>query len=199
MANILIVVGAIIFLLGIIGLIKIALEPIEKAFGVVFKRKDDFVFYESKEGKELLDREVKILTTASLVFMFLGLLMFGTGMFMKYASHGPNSFFHVEGEDMTDDDSTITNPHASGKTSNGHYIGANGNEYVYYISITGNTIDYNGNLFNSVEEFENYIKGSDKGYTIYLNDDFAVAKTYHEVESILEAGGFMYDTEEEQQ
>jgi len=194
--SILIVVGAILTSLGVFGLLRIAFEPIQKAFEVVFQRRHDHVFYESGVGKDLLERETKILIIVCIVMTVVGLFFIGFGLTFKYANRGYGSLFSENTEGVTSGESSSTNPLAHGLTSAGKYISEDGTEYSYFIRITGNEIFFNNATIGNIEQFKEYIATVDRGITLFIIDDFASSGTYHKVEEILDSYGMIYKVED---
>jgi len=196
LSTILIVVGAILLAIGIFTLIAIMIQPIRTAFGVVFKRRDDYVFYERKEGKALLARETRLLVRISGMFMFLGAVLLLTGIYLRYAPRGNGSLWSENTAGITEGEDFEDNNKAQGKTSDGKYISAEGKEFSYYISVTGTDVYYNGKLIGNIEEFKEYLPSIDRGNTIFLVDDFAASSTYQEVEKLLDQYGMKWDKDE---
>ena len=197
--TIFIIIGVILTAFGVFGLLRIAFEPIHKAIEVVFLRRDDHVFYETGVGKQLLERESRILVIVCVVMIVVGLFFLGFGLTFKYGSRGYDSLLSENNsEGISEGDSSSNNPLAQGMTSSGKkYISEDGKEYSYFIRITGNDIFFNNASVGNVEQFEEYIVNVDRNIAIYIIDDFASSGTYHSVKGILDKYGMTYESEEE--
>ena len=57
----LMIVGVIFALIGFFILLALMFEPVYSMYMVIFRRKDDYVYYETKPGKALLQRNKKSL------------------------------------------------------------------------------------------------------------------------------------------
>ena len=66
---ILIIGGAIAVIYGLIGLVRIAFLPLVRAHQVVFKRKDDYLFYENPAGQRVLKSQIKFLLNIYIVLL----------------------------------------------------------------------------------------------------------------------------------
>lgn len=182
--RILMIVGAASFILGFIGVFNLMIDPIKTMFNVVFKRKDDYVFFETDKGKKLLERQKKSLLTASIFFMVVGSVLFGIGYYMKYGPRGYEGT--VENESETPDEN-INELHVQGLDNEGVYHDKNGIAYSSYIEVVGQEIKHDGQYIGDISAFENYIADEkiSRTKTIYLIDNFAASSTYHRVDKLL--------------
>jgi len=194
--TLLMIVGALIGIPSFFGLMMVMFEPIHSTFQIVFKRVDDYVFYETPHGKKLLQRSKQHLTKSFVFFFVVGVVCFGAGWFLKYGPHGNDSLFsqQVESGTYVGDDS-IQNIQENANKAKGTYVDANGKEYSYFIIISGQNISYNNQRIGGIEEFATFVKTLDRTKSIYIVDDFAVAATYHKVLELLTESGLNYETE----
>ena len=184
--KLLMITGAALFLLGFIGVFNLMIDPIKTMFKVVFKRKDDYVFYESDKGKNLLERQKKNLLTASIFFIVVGGVLFGMGYYLKYGPRGYNGISANENltESPVDETSEL---HVQGLDKEGKYHDKDGKVYSSYIEVTGQEIKHDGQLIGDIQAFEYYINDNkiDRNTMIYLIDNFAASSTYHRVDELL--------------
>ena len=95
---ILIVIGSVLTLLGLIGFIALMIEPFFRALRVVFKREDDYVYYETKPGRALLKKEYSALRNGFLLLFVSGIICLGAGLFLKFSPTGLDSLLSKEVE-----------------------------------------------------------------------------------------------------
>ncbi len=195
-AILLMVVGGILAVLGFLGLTALMVEPLHTMYMVIFKREDDYVYYETKPGKALLQKNKKSLRNSCIFFLIVGILLFALGYFLKFSPRGLDSLFSkpVEnGAQIGDADSQ------RGLNENindaGNYVDEEGNEYYDYLIIRGTTIQYRDTKYQSVGEFEEaleVLRKQNGKRNFYIEDDFASALVYHQVEELIKAGGMEY-------
>ncbi len=183
---ILIIAGFIIGIYGIIGLIRIALLPLVRAHQVVFKRKDDYLFYENETGQRVLKSQMKFLLNIYITSIFVGFLLTITGYYLGFTDHGPDfwlykTFFSSEEAQKSDR-----------INAEGQYISSDGKEYNYYILIRGSDIFFKDELCVDSAALEEKIKGFDRTNTIVIHDDFAVSSAYRLVTGLLDSSGIHY-------
>lgn len=191
--RVLMIAGAALFLLGFIGIFNLMIDPIKTMFRVVFKRKDDYVFYESGKGKILLERQKKNLLTASVFFMVVGGALFGGGYYIKYGPRGYESASENNNVDVAEVSSNEL--FVQGIDKDGIYHDKEGKAYSSYIEISGHEIKHDGQLIGDISAFENYIADNkiDRKTTLYLIDNYAAASTYHWVDELLEEKGIPHN------
>ncbi len=184
--RLLMIAGAALFLLGFIGVFNLMIDPIKTMFKVVFKRKDDYVFYESDKGKNLLERQKKNLLTASIFFMVVGGVLFGIGYYLKYGPRGYDGTSTNENMTETYVDET-SELHVQGLDKEGKYHDKDGKVYSSYIEVTGQEIKHDDQLIGDIQAFEYYINDNkiDRNTMIYLIDNFAASSTFHRVDELL--------------
>lgn len=183
---ILIIAGAIAVIYGLIGLVRIALLPLIRADQVVFKRKDDYLFYENAKGQRVLKSQKKFLLNIYITLVIVGTLFVVTGFYAGFTDHGSDfwlykTLFHSEEAQRNDR-----------ITEDGQYIASDGKAYNYYIMIKGSDIFFGDELCADHAALEDRIKGFDRTNTIVIYDDFAVSSTYHYVIDLLNKSGIQY-------
>lgn len=183
---ILIIAGIAAVIYGLIGLIRIAFLPLVRAHQVVFKRKDDYLFYENARGKRLLRSQTKFLVNIYITLVIVGSLGIITGFYAGFTEHGPDfwlykTLFSAEEEHKNDR-----------INDEGQYIASDGKEYNYYILIRGSDIYFKDELCADNSELEERIKDFDRTNTIVVHDDYAVSSTYHFVVDLLNGSGIHY-------
>lgn len=192
----LMVVGGIFAILGFLILLALMIEPLHTMYMVIFRRKDDYVYYETRHGKALLQREKKSLRSSGFFFLVIGILMFALGYFLKFSPRGLDSLFSKQVDQGTQIGDAV-----SGKgikeavNAAGNYVDEQGEEHYDYLIIHGVTVQYRNEKSETIEEFtttlENLRKQNGKR-EFYLVDDFASARTYHQVEEMITSGGMTY-------
>ena len=183
---ILIIAGAASVLYGLIGVIRIALLPLVRANQVVFKRKDDYLFYENARGRRLLRSQKKFLMNIYLTFIIVGTLIITAGFYSGFTEYGPKfwlyeNFFSLVEEIRSDK-----------ITEDGKYLASDGKEYNYYIFVRGPEIYFGDELCADTDALEDKVKGVDRTNTIVIYDDFAVSSAYHSVIGLLDGLGIQY-------
>ena len=166
----LIVIGVIFIFIGLTGLVMLAVQPIKTAWMVVFKRKDDYLFYETSEkGRALLESQTRAIRDVCIVLLFLGALSVGIALFLNYVPRGTGS------------DETI---HADGIDSNGTYW-ADDVGYGQYIRVCGNNIEINNRKVKGIDELNEILDGIDRSQTILLVDAYASSHTFNAIQESL--------------
>ena len=197
-AVILMVVGGGMTLVGFFGLFALMIEPLYSMFMIIFKREDDYVYYETKPGKELLQRNIKSLRGSCLFLLIMGIICFGVGWFIRFGPRGTDSLLskQVESGAFTGEDD-VNRLDRQVVNAEGNYVDAEGNEHSRYLIIRGTNITYKKEFDGSLEEFMGFVESMDSKHEIFLVDDFASAHTYHKVEELLSSYGFNYEKEGE--
>lgn len=180
---ILIIAGVVAIILGLIGLIRIALLPLVRAHQVVFKRKDDYLFYENAKGQRILKSEKKFLLNIYITLIIVGPLLVITGFYAGFTEHGANfwlykNLFHSEEAQRNDR-----------INEDGQFLASDGKAYNYYIFVRGSNIFFKDELCDDNAALEEKIKGFDRTNTIVVYDDFAVSSVYHYVINLLDKSG----------
>ncbi len=183
---ILIIAGAIAVIYGWIGLIRIAFLPLVRAHQVVFKRKDDYLFYENAKGQRVLKSQKKFLLNIYITMVIVGNLLIITGFYAGFTDHGEDFWLYK----------TLFNSEEAQRndriTEDGQYIASDGKTYNYYILIRGADIYFKDVLCDDYAVLEEKIKGFDRTNTIAIHDDFAVSSAYHFVIDLLDNSGIHY-------
>lgn len=178
---ILMVVGAGLLLVGILFLIRIYLEPIRKAKRVVFKQDMEDYFYENEKGKKLEEESRKTLKTLCMFLVIPGIALFLIGFSIEYMPRGNAPIFAPSAEGMdTGEDSQagVTSEPTGGEAAGG--VPAD-----YSILIKEDVIILNGEAYESVEAFEDAIKGLERGKKVEVKEDYAVSAIYHQVVELI--------------
>ena len=180
-AILLMVIGAILAIAGFLGLLALVIEPLHTMYMVIFKRKDDYVYYETKPGKALLQKNKKSLRGSCIFLLVVGILMFSLGFFLKFSPRGLDSLFSKQVEEGT---------------QIGDYVDEKGEVHSDYLTIHGTTIQYRDKEPETIEEFaitlEDLRKQNGKR-TFYLLDDFAADQTWDQVVQMIKAGGMDWE------
>lgn len=195
-AILLMVVGAILAILGFLGLMALMIEPLYTMYMVIFKRKDDYVYYETKPGKALLQKNKNSLRGSCIFLLIVGILCFGVGWFLKFGPRGTDSLFseQVESGAQVGDDERDQMVRQEINAA-GNYVDAEGEEHYHYIIVKGTNIIYKQEFEGTLEEFTEFVKKMDSKNVIYLVDDFASSYTYHKVQELLKYYGIGMEEE----
>ena len=183
---ILIIAGAASVLCGLIGVIRIAFLPLVMAHQVVFKRKDDYLFYENAKGRRLLKSQKKFLMNIYLTLIITGVLVITAGFYAGFTQNGPDfwlykNFFSLVEEIRSDK-----------ITEDGKYLASDGKEYNYYIFVRGSEVFFGDEPCPDMAILEEKLKSVDRTNTIAVYDDFAVSAAYHSVVDLLDSLGINY-------
>lgn len=169
--TVLTVIGVAFILIGLAGLVMLAVQPIKTAWMIVFKRKDDYLFYETSEkGKALLESQTRAVRDVCIVFIIMGTLSVGAALFLMYVPRGTGS---DEGA------------HADGIDSSGTYWSEDVG-YECYIRVTGTTIELNRKKLKGIDELQGILDGTDRSQTILLVDAYASSNTFHAIQEELD-------------
>ncbi|MBO4291397.1 MAG: hypothetical protein J5898_05770 [Lachnospiraceae bacterium] len=189
-AILLMVLGAVLALIGFLGLAALMIEPLYSMYMIIFKREDDYVYYETKPGKALLQRNKANLRGSCIFLLVVGVLCFGVGWFLKFGPRGTDSLFSAQVESGANKGDDQIQGLQNGKiNADGNYVDGEGEEHREFVVVEGTTVRYRDEFSGTAEEFEDYLKQKDIRQTVYLIDKYAVSGTYHKVEALLEKYG----------
>ena len=189
---ILCVFGIILVVFALVGFIRLLLLPYTRINEVVFKREDDFLKYETRDGKKYFKRNLKEAIWIYVIVMVIGVSSFFLGIYFGHAAKGDSFWFYkqIYGEDNSAD-------HWDKITDDGKFISDDGTEYTYFIIVTGSEYDFCGKSCADYEELSMNVQEIRRDNTIILIDSFAVSSAYHQAERLLTELGIKYETEEE--
>ena len=191
-ARLLMVFGGILAVAGFLGMGALILEPLYSTYNIIFKRKGDYVKYETEEGKNLLRRRKTALLGACLFLLVTGLLMFGGGWFLKYGPRGTDSLLSQAVESGTKIGDFEPEGQKEFVDASGNYVDENGKLHTDYVVIHESTVIYKDEFEGSAEEFVQYLKKISAG-KLFIVDDYATSFAYHTVEKALEDAGMLDD------
>ncbi|MBP5223704.1 MAG: hypothetical protein J6Z35_11200 [Lachnospiraceae bacterium] len=195
-AILLMVLGALLALAGFLGLAALMIEPLYSMYMIIFKREDDYVYYETKPGKALLQRNKANLRGSCIFLLVVGVLCFGIGWFLKFGPRGTDSLFSAQVESGTNKGDDQTQGLQRGKiNADGNYVDGDGEEHAEYAVIEGTTVRYRNEFSGTAEEFEEYLRQKDIRQTVYLIDEYASSKTYRRVAELLAEYGISFEEE----
>lgn len=183
----LIILGIISTLWGLIGAFRIAILPIVRAKEIVFKSKDDYIFYETSKGKRLLKSKTKFLLNIYITLIIVGILAVLFGFYVGFSEHGEDFWLYKRFFDVSNSEQKSDRISDEGK-----YIAKDGNEYNYYILIRENNIFFKDEACPDITDLKEKIENFDRTNTIVIFDDFAVSSTYHSVVDLLHKSGIEY-------
>lgn len=189
---ILIIIGIVLTLVAIIGFIRLLLLPFTRMRGVVFEREDDFLKYQSREGKKYFRSNLKQITWIYLAILIAGLSCFLLGMYLGYAAKGDSFWLYrqIFGEDKKIGEWDRI-------SEDGTFIAEDGKEYKYYILVDGKECSFCGETCADLTELSADLDDIRRENTVILIDSFAVSSVYRDVEQLLKESGIKYETEEE--
>ena len=179
LGRILFITGLIFVLLGAAGTVALIVEPFARAIKVVFGRNDDYVFYETRQGRQLLEKSYGLLRSAIILSIVCGVVLMVTGHYLIHATAA---------------DGSITETGAY--EQNGEEVPFSPEEgFVHEIRITGQDIYYDDALLETglsgMEELASGTIGRDE--KILLKDDFASSAAYRGVKEILDRYALLYE------
>ena len=180
---ILIIIGIILSMVGIIGLLSVSVQPLMKAFRIVYTQDWEDYWYEHGKGQNALKEGRRVLIIMYLIILLLGLSFTISGLVIQYMPRGNDSVISAGNVGATaGNDSQWTD--ISG-------TGADSVQADYSIVIKGEVIFVNGRTFETLEAFEEALKGMDRTKKVTLVDDFAVSSTYHKVKELVNRYGLI--------
>ncbi len=195
-AILLMVLGALLALAGFLGLAALMIEPLYSMYMIIFKREDDYVYYETKPGKALLQRNKANLRSSCIFLLVVGVLCFGIGWFLKFGPRGTDSLFSAQVESGANKgDDQIQGLQRGKINADGNYVDGDGEEHAEYAVIEGTTVRYRNEFSGTAEEFEEYLRQKDIRQTVYLIDEYASSKTYRRVAELLAEYGISFEEE----
>ena len=169
--KILIIIGVLLIVGGVFGILTVCVQPIMKAFRIVYTQDWEDYWYEHGRGQDAQRAGRRLLITMYSIFIALGLCLVISGLTIQYMPHGNDSVLSSQVQGGT-----------SGEENRfGDSYAGNGALVDYTIVISGEVIRLNGKTFESVEAFEEELKGMDRTKTVSIVDDFAVSSVYHQV------------------
>ena len=179
--KILIIIGVLLIIGGIFGLLTIFVQPILRAFRVVYTQdKEDFL-YEHGRGHLVRQEGTRILMVVYLAVIILGVSLIVAGNVMQYMPRGNDSLHSSEAQGTTEGMGEAWN--------NGG--GAAGIQADYIIEVKETSIIFNGKIYGTVEEFEAVLKDLDRNKTVAIVDDYAISATYHQVQDLVNSYGLV--------
>ena len=181
---ILIIIGIILSIVGIIGLLSVSVQPLLKAFRVVYTQDWEDYWYEHGKGQSALQHGRRVLVTMYLVILVIGLALTISGLVIQYMPRGNDTVISAgnvgatagENDQWTD----ISGTDGSGNA-----------RVDYTIVISGELIYVNGRTFETPEAFETALKEMDRTKKVTLVDDFAVSSVYHRVRELVNQYGLI--------
>lgn len=183
-----IILGIILIAWSVYGFIRLLFLPFSRMTGVVYKRKDDFLKYESKEGRQYFKTNLKQLTWAYVISLIAGISCFFIGIYLGYAAKGSDFWFYekIFG--------AVEKPYYYEKLSDdGKYIAEDKSEYAYYIIVDGSEYIFNGEICADKDELEVKLDSMDENELkfggVILVDNFGVASSFHDAEKLLRDKG----------
>lgn len=184
--KILIIIGFILFLLGLAGLISVFLQSILKAIRVFYKQDKDDYIYEHGKGQKIIEESRKLLAKLFIILIVSGLALLLFGLAWQHMPIGNDSIFSTEtaGIDVGDDEQSNISLKEYSSDDNTNGINAD-----YYIKISGDIISLNEKTFGTIEDFENTLKDLDRTKKVVITDDYAISAIYHQVEDLINKYG----------
>ena len=171
---ILMIIGVICITISVIGALLYILEPLYRSFQIVIKRKDDYSHFNTPAGLEMLQRERRRYWAYMLVFFAVGMILYYAGYRLAFGSRGLN-------------------------TAPGEYVSeTTGEKYDILFVVHGKDVHYKGQALDLPEDVDRILEkemSSGKIVKVYIQDDFAVSSTYHELIKLVNDKGctFEYD------
>ena len=183
----LIILGIILTIWGLIGAFRIAILPLVRAREIVFKSKDDYLFYETVKGKRLLRSKTKFLVNIYITLITVGIVAVRFGCYICFTEQGEDFWLYKRLFAASNSEQKSDRISEDGK-----YISEDGHEYNSYILIRENNIFFRDEVCIDNDDLKEKIKNFDRTNTIVVFDDFAISSTYHYVTDLLDDSGIKY-------
>ena len=133
--------------------------------------------------------------------MLVGAILVVTGFVLLRTPRGEDSFFSkdVDGISVGDGDVISQNEEDMDQNNLEEYadssiLDTSNTDNSVYIVVKEKEISFGNTEFENIDSFVNYFKAFDSiGINVYLVDDFATSKTYHDVKDSLDSLGIIYE------
>jgi len=187
--TILIVLGALLVIAGILGLLSILFLPLKERLEIVYDREYDFI--RSRMDAEIrrhVWHEKRYLTRDFGICCIIGLLLFGSGVYLGYTEKGEGFWFykHFLAEEQTGSLWDAIN-------EEGQYVAEDGRAYTYYILVSGQEISLSSEPCGDLSDLKSRLEDIRRESTVMLIDSFSVSSTYHDVKELLNDLGIEYE------
>lgn len=184
--------GALLIIVAVIGLIAYGLAPFYKNIRVVLYGEDDYLHFISPKNYAYLQNERRKYLRHVAVVGISGLLLFGSGCFMRFGSRGLQVLLGFSSESPED------SPLAAVEEINqyGDFTDASSNKtYKNYFVVRGNEIFYRTKAIGGIESFSEYLdeNAAKLGGRLCLVDCYAASGTYTDVMKLLDEKGYSYE------
>lgn len=180
---ILIIIGIILSIVGIIGLLSVSVQPLMKAFRIVYTQDWEDYWYEHGKGQNALKEGRRTLVIMYLIILSIGLVLTISGLVIQYMPRGNDNVISVGTVGATAGDGSQWIDVSGAGSSNA--------QTDYSIVISGETIYVNGQPYPTVAAFEEALKNMDRTKKVTIVDDFAVSSTYHQVKELVNRYGLI--------
>ena len=184
--------GALLIIVAVIGLIAYGLAPFYKNIRVVLYGEDDYLHYISPDNYAFLQNERRKYLRHVAIVGISGILLFGSGCFMRFGSRGLEFLLGFSSESPED------SPLAAVEEINkyGDFMdSASKKTYKSYFVVRGSEIFYRTKAIGGIDSFSEYLDENAaklKG-RLCLVDCYASSGTYHEVMNLLDEKGYSYE------
>ena len=186
---ILMIAGAVAFILGVCGLIRLFIYlPLKENFRISDRDKDFIQTILDSKMQYVVETKRKQMGIAFLILFFIGSMMFLSGFYLGYAAQGEGFWLYQK-----------LYPQASANqvwdelNEEGQFVSESGKAYTYYIVISGKEISLRGEPCSDYNDLKEKLSQIRKENTVMVIDSFAVSSTYHSVENILNELGLSYE------
>ena len=183
--KILIIIGVLLIVGGVFGLLTVSVQPLMKAFRIVYTQDWEDYWYEHGKGQDAQRASRRVLLILYGVVIALGVVLVASGLAIQYMPRGNDSLLSTEADGATAGSESQWVDGTNASAVGGDVAG-------YSIMISGETISLNGKTFDSIEAFENELKGMDRTKQVFLVDDYAVSATYHQVKELVNRYGLVF-------
>ena len=184
-----IIIGIFMMIIGVIGLLSLILLPIKERHEIVYDREYDYIRsrIDPIVGK-FVWRAKKELIRDYFIILFMGGLLFFSGLYIGFAEEGEGFWFYKQFYpqeaashiwDAIDED--------------GKFVAEDGRKYTYYILVSGKEVSISGEPCADLSELENRLSAIKRENKVILIDSFAASSTYRSIIAMLNELGIEYE------
>lgn len=188
MAWVLIVIGALLVLIGVIGWITLLLLPVHDEMETLYDKDKDVIQAKTDPVvKQVVEASKRCVRRYYNLFIFVGIVLFWVGFYFGYASQGESFWLYKK---MFPD--RISGPVLENINEEGQYVAEDGRGYTYYILVDGENIELSGQKCADLEDLKSKLAKLHRENTVIIIDSFAVSSLYHAIKDFLKELGMDY-------
>lgn len=184
-----IIIGIFMMIIGVIGLLSLILLPIKERHEIVYDREYDYIRSRIDPiVSKFIWRAKKELIRDYFIILFMGSLLFFSGLYIGFAEEGEGFWFYKQ----------FYPQEAAGQIwdaidEDGKFVAEDGRKYTYYILVSGKEVSISGEPCADLSELENRLSAIKRENKVILIDSFAASSTYRSIMEILNELGIEYE------